>query len=618
MRGQVGAADAAADLVELREAERVGALDDQRVGLRDVDARLDDGRRDEHVGVSAKERVHLLLELALAHLSVRDEEAQFGRELLQLLRDLLDRLDAVVQIERLSAALVLPLERRLHDLLVVLADGGADRPAALRRRLDDRDVAQAGQRHVQRPRNRRRRKREDVDLEPERAQQLFLRDAEALLLVEDDEAEVLGDDVARQHAMRSDQNVDLAFGEVSERLLLLCCGSEPRDHLHAHGEVAVALAERVPVLLGEDRRRREHHHLLVVHRRGEGCADGNLRLAEADVAADEPIHRTRRLEVLLHVLDRALLIGRLPVRERRFELLEPLVSEVVRIARRLLPLRVEREQLARELADRRARARLEVLPRLAAELRERGRRCVGADVSRDLADLLVRDVEAVVTAKREQQVVARDAGDCLRLEAEQLADAVVLVHDVVAGAQVGERLKRAPDARGLRPACALAEELRVGQEDEVQVAPDEAAARRRDGESRLRLLGQRFAALEQRRVDAAQQVLGAQRIAAVRKRDDRRGGRRARTRSARSRPPIVRARREPDAAPRTRTAGRRAAGRASSRRSGRSAEGPPPPRPASPVPAPRRGRGRPAATGTRSPGTVGSSSCRSIRRSAAA
>ena len=66
----------------------------------------------------------------------------------------------------------------------------------------------------------------------------------------------------------------------------------------------------------------------------------------------------------------------------------------------------------------------------------------------------------------------------LRLEAEQLADAVVLVHDVVAGAQVGERLQRAPDARGLRPRRALAEELRVGQQDEVQVAPDEAATRR--------------------------------------------------------------------------------------------------------------------------------------------
>ena len=112
VREHVGAADAAADLVELGEPERVGALDDQRVRLRDVEARLDDRRRDEHVGVAAQEGVHLLLELALAHLAVRDDDAQARAELLELRRRLLDRLDAVVQVERLAAARVLALERR--------------------------------------------------------------------------------------------------------------------------------------------------------------------------------------------------------------------------------------------------------------------------------------------------------------------------------------------------------------------------------------------------------------------------------------------------------------------------------------------------------------------------
>ena len=144
----------------------------------------------------------------------------------------------------------------------------------------------------------------------------------------------------------------LPVGEVAQRLLLLGRRAEARDHLDAHGKVAVAVAERVPVLLGEDRRRREHHHLLAVDRGGERRADGDLRLAEPDVAADEPVHRPRRLEVLLHLLDRALLVRRLAVRELRLEPLQPLVAEVVRVALRLLALRVEREQLARELAHR--------------------------------------------------------------------------------------------------------------------------------------------------------------------------------------------------------------------------------------------------------------------------
>ncbi len=54
---------AAPDLVELREAENVGALDDQRVGLRDVDPGLDDRGADQHVCVAAQEREHPTLQL---------------------------------------------------------------------------------------------------------------------------------------------------------------------------------------------------------------------------------------------------------------------------------------------------------------------------------------------------------------------------------------------------------------------------------------------------------------------------------------------------------------------------------------------------------------------------
>ena len=53
----------------------------------------------------------------------------------------------------------------------------------------------------------------------------------------------------------------------------------------------------------------------------------------------------------------------------------------------------------------------------------------------------MRNVEAVVSTKREQQVVARDTRDLLRLEAEQLPDAVILVDDEVARTQIGERLQ---------------------------------------------------------------------------------------------------------------------------------------------------------------------------------
>ena len=274
------------------------------------------------------------------------------------------------------------------------------------------------------------------------------------------------------------------------------------------------------MLLGEHGRRDEHQGLLAVQRDGEGGADGDLRLAEPDVAADEPVHRPRCLEVFLDGLDRDPLVVRLLVREARLELLQVLVLEVVGDARRLLPLGIEPDELAGELADALARPALEQLPRLAAELRERRRAAVRADVARDLPELLVRDVEPVVPAEGEQEVVARDAGDLLRLEAEQLPDAVVLVDDVVAGAEVGERLERAADPV-LGAARLAAEDLRVRQQRETEVAPDEAAAGRRDRVEELGFGGELLALFHDACVDPPEQVLVAQRLAAVREGDDR-------------------------------------------------------------------------------------------------
>ena len=61
----------------------------------------------------------------------------------------------------------------------------------------------------------------------------------------------------------------------------------------------------------------------------------------------------------------------------------------------------------------------------------------------------MRDVEPVVAAERDEEVVARDARDLLRLEAEELADAVILVDDVVA-------VRRSANDASARPSRASA------------------------------------------------------------------------------------------------------------------------------------------------------------------
>ena len=365
------APDAPADLVELGQAERVGVLDDQRVRLRDVDPRLDDRRAHEHVRAAAQVVHHHLLELALGHLAVGDREAHARAQRPQPLGRLVDRLDAVVQEERLPVALVLAQDRALDELLLVLAHVRLHRPAALRRRLDHRDVAQPRQRHLQRARDRRGRHRDHVHLQLQLAQQLLLLDPEALLLVDDQQAEILRADVAREHAVGADQDVHAPLGEALDRRFLLGRRAKARDVLERERVVGQALGERAVVLLGEDRRRHQHQHLLAVVRRLEGRAQRHLGLAVADVAADQPVHRPRRFHVGLDQLDRLALVGRLGEREALLELALPVGVRLERVPAPPPALGVQAQQLARQLLRGAPRARLHRVPARAAELAQR-------------------------------------------------------------------------------------------------------------------------------------------------------------------------------------------------------------------------------------------------------
>ena len=76
----VPAAHAAAQLVQLRQAEVVGVLDQDRPRRRDVHAVLDDGRRHEDIGLAAGERLHHRPQLLGRHLAVSHGEGRAWHE----------------------------------------------------------------------------------------------------------------------------------------------------------------------------------------------------------------------------------------------------------------------------------------------------------------------------------------------------------------------------------------------------------------------------------------------------------------------------------------------------------------------------------------------------------
>ena len=191
----VAAADSAAQLVQLRQAEFVGAVDDDGVGVGDVDAAFDDGGGDEDVVVAVLEVLHQVFEFALAHLSVANGDALFWQGVLQQAGDALDAVDVVVQDVGLSATAVFALAGVADGFHVPFGEDGLDVLSSCRWGGDDADVTQAAQGEVQGARDGGGGQGEEVGVASEAFEFFFVAHTEALFFVDDDEAEVFELDV---------------------------------------------------------------------------------------------------------------------------------------------------------------------------------------------------------------------------------------------------------------------------------------------------------------------------------------------------------------------------------------------------------------------------------------
>ena len=219
----------AAELVELGQPERICPIDDDRVGVRDVQAGLDDGGAHEDVRGTTGKGEHDLLQGALRHLTVPDHDPDAGQHRAQLLRLGLDRLDPVVHVEDLAAAVELAQDRVLDQAGRGFRHPRLDRQPVLRRRLDDAHVANAGERQVERARDGRGRQGEHVNLGPEPLETLLGRDPEALLLVDDDQTQVSEADVLREQPVGPDDEVHRASRQPGEGGRLLAGRDEPGE-----------------------------------------------------------------------------------------------------------------------------------------------------------------------------------------------------------------------------------------------------------------------------------------------------------------------------------------------------------------------------------------------------
>ncbi len=265
-----------------------------------------------------------------------------------------------------------------------------------------------------------------------------------------------------------DHDVDLARGQALANLGQLLSRHKSGNLLDPERQALEPLAHDLEVLADEQRRRREDRDLLACHRDHEGGAERDLGLAEADVAADQAIHRLAGGEVVEHRLDRARLILGLVVREAGGEFLVQAGRRREAGASAHRAPGGDLDQLARNLADSFLNPGLPGLPAEAAELVE-GHLAFGSAVAGEDIEVLDRHEQLVAALVDQAQAIVRRTAELEGDKAIVAADAVVVVDDEIALAEradVGDELIAAPGfSRG--PAEPVADDVGLGQDRDL-------------------------------------------------------------------------------------------------------------------------------------------------------
>lgn len=253
-QGQVGigphlpAADPPAQLVELRQAEHVGAVDDDRVDRWQIEPGLDDVGRQQHVVTALIEGANGAFEFTRRHAAVGGDDFDLGHQLGEDLRDVVQELNPRRDIEGLAAAIALAQDRLADNDGIEVGDERTDGQAIDRRGRDQAHLAHAGERQLQRPRDRCRGERQDVNVALQPLQTLLVSDAKVLLLIDDDEAEIAKGDVLGQERVGADDDVDGALTQPALGGFCLLRCDEPRELRHPHGQARETTGEG-PVML---------------------------------------------------------------------------------------------------------------------------------------------------------------------------------------------------------------------------------------------------------------------------------------------------------------------------------------------------------------------------------
>jgi hypothetical protein len=275
---------------------------------------------------------------------------------------------------------------------------------------------------------------QDVDSDAEPFDRVLRRNTKPLLFVDDEQAQIFEPDVFGEKSMGSDDHINLPGSQPVDHRPRLLGREEARQHRHLDRIRCESLGKRLEVLTGEQRRGTQDGHLLSRRRGLERRTKGHLSLAETDVSEHQAVHRLVRFHVGLDLGDRGELIRSLLEGERALHLTLPGDIGGVGMALGTGPRAVKSHHLLGDGGDGTPDPRARIRPLLAAHPRHL--RCLSPGVLLDRRKLIGGDVQAVVSGVGHDQVVAFDPGHGAADHAFETSDPVLVVHDVVARAEV--------------------------------------------------------------------------------------------------------------------------------------------------------------------------------------
>src|SRR5690606_76958 len=212
--------------MEIRQAEHMGLVDDDRVRVGNVEARFDYVRGDQHINLAVDEPHHHLFKLCTFHLSVCNADACVGHKAKDNVRDLFNVAYSVVNKEDLTSATKLEADRIADNLFIEGVKFRRYRLTVRRRCHDDAEIACAHKRKVKCAGYGRGRQCKHIDIQLHLLELVFNPYTKLLLFIYYEQSQVFEHDITTNDTMCTDQDVDLTFPCFRENPFYVLCGTK--------------------------------------------------------------------------------------------------------------------------------------------------------------------------------------------------------------------------------------------------------------------------------------------------------------------------------------------------------------------------------------------------------